>query len=264
MTKEDVEIYKQQAAERAADFVTSGTVIGLGTGSTAQYVLEAIARRLRAGELEGLEGVPTSAQTEHLARKLGIPLTTLDERPVIDLTIDGADEVDDALNLIKGGGGALLREKVVAQASRRYMIVVDDGKCSPRVGTRWALPVEVIPMAQGSESNFLKSLGARVTVRVGSDGVPVNTDNGNIILDADFGPIADPKTLDRKLDARAGIMAHGLFLELTTDLIVAGKEGVRHLKPKPEPHNPDIAPNGEAHGQGILRRSRREPTASLE
>lgn len=148
MTKDDIARYKQQAAERAVDLVASGMIIGLGTGSTARYVLEAIGRRLQQGTLERLEGVPTSVETEQLARELGIPLTTLDERPIVDLTIDGADEVDDALNLIKGGGGALLREKVVAQASRRYMIVVDAGKCSPGVGTRWPLPVEVIPMAQ--------------------------------------------------------------------------------------------------------------------
>jgi len=229
MTGEDIETYKQQAAEHAVDFVTSGMILGLGTGSTARYVLESIARRLQQGTLESVEGVPTSTQTEQLARQLGIPLTTLEERPMVDLTIDGADEVDDSLNLIKGGGGALLREKVVAQASRRYIIVVDSGKCSPTLGTRWALPVEVLPMAQQSESGYLESLGARVSLRMDTDGAPRKTDNGNIILDADFGPIAEPEVLARKLDSRAGVMGHGLFLGLTTDLIVAGRDGVRHL-----------------------------------
>lgn len=229
MAKDETIAFKRQAAYRAVDFVTSGMVVGLGTGSTVRFVLEAIARRLRRGDLERVEGVPTSLQTEKLAQELGIPLTTLNDQPIVDLTIDGADEVDDALNLIKGGGGALLREKVVAQASRRNIIVVDDSKCSRRLGTQWALPVEVIPFAWQGEIDFLEALGARVSLRVDQNKAPRRTDNHNLILDAAFGPIGDPAGLDRELNARAAIMAHGLFLGMATDLIVAGKDGVRHL-----------------------------------
>jgi len=229
MAKDDTIAFKRQAAYRAAGFVASGMVVGLGTGSTVRFVLEAIARRLRQGNLERVVGVPTSLRTEKQAQELGIPLTTLNDRPILDLTIDGADEVDDSLNLIKGGGGALLREKVVAQASRRNIFVVDDSKCSTRLGTQWALPVEVIPFAWQGETDFLEALGARVSLRVDQNQAPRRTDNDNLILDAAFGPIGDPAGLDLKLNARAAIMAHGLFLELATDLIVAGSDGIRHL-----------------------------------
>jgi len=229
MSEDRAATYKKQAAERAVNFVASGMVIGLGTGSTVRFALEAIARRLRHGDLERVEGVPTSIQTETQARELGIPLVTLNDRPILDLTIDGADEVDDELNLIKGGGGALLREKIVAQASRKNIIIVDHTKCSTRLGTQWAVPVEVAPMAWKCEVDFLASLNGQVVMRMDSGGVPQKTDNGNLILDADFGPIADPEGLDRKLNDRAGIMAHGLFLGLATDVIVAGQEGIRHL-----------------------------------
>jgi ribose 5-phosphate isomerase A len=164
------------------------------------------------------------------ARRLGIPLTTLEEHPVIDLTFDGADEVDPALNLIKGGGGALLREKIVAQASRREIIVVDESKLSPALGTHWALPVEVIPFGWGSQAAYLESIGARIRMRSDDSGVPFKTDQGNYILDCAFGPIDDPVSLGARLDARTGIVGHGLFLGLATDVIVAGAAGIKHLK----------------------------------
>jgi ribose 5-phosphate isomerase A len=156
----------------------------------------------------------------------------LGDQPQIDVTIDGADEVDPDLNLIKGGGGALLREKVVAQASRQNIIIVDESKLSPRLGTHWALPVEVIPFAVKSEENFLKSLGAAVTLRTADNGQPSKTDQNNFILDANFGEMADPNSVAARLNERAGIAEHGLFLGLASDVIVAAEDGIRHLKRK--------------------------------
>ena len=221
---------KQKAARRAVEFIASGMVLGLGTGSTAAYAVQQIAARLQAGDLKNIVGIPTSIRTEKLARQLGIPICGLDAQPAIDITIDGADEVDPDLNLIKGGGGALLREKVVAQASRRNIIVVDESKLSPRLGTRWALPVEVIPFAAKVEENFLATLGASVTLRRDAQGQPYKTDQHNYILDANFGEMADPRRLAAKLNERAGIVEHGLFLGLTADVIVAAQDEIRHLK----------------------------------
>ena len=150
----------------------------------------------------------------------------------MDLTIDGADEVDPELNLIKGGGGVLLHEKLVAQASLREVIVVDESKLSPALGTHWALPVEVIPFGWHAQKRFLESLGARITVRQQHDGTPFRTDQGNLVLDCAFGPIPQPLELAATLDARTGIVEHGLFLGLATEVIVAGVDGVRHLTPK--------------------------------
>ena len=225
-----VEELKKQAAERAVEFAESGMVVGLGSGSTARYAIQRIAQKLAAGELTRILGVPTSQAIEQEARELGIPLTTLADHSQIDLTIDGADEVDPSLNLIKGGGGALLREKIVAQASSREIIVVDESKLSARLGTRFALPVEVIPFGWGAETRYLESLGATAKLRLRADGRPVETDQGNWILDARFGPIDDPGTLASQLDRRAGVAGHGLFLGLATDLIVAGSQGVQHLR----------------------------------
>jgi ribose 5-phosphate isomerase A len=221
---------KEKAAHYAVGFVKSGMVVGLGTGSTAAYAVKQIAKRLKAGDLKNIVGIPTSIRTEKLARELDIPLCGLDDQPAIDVTIDGADEVDADLNLIKGGGGALLREKVVAQASRRNIIVVDESKLSPRLGTRWALPVEVISFAAKPEENFLESLGASVSLRLDMQGQPYKTDQHNYILDANFGEMADPNRLAAKLNARAGILEHGLFLGLATDVIVAAQDEIRHLK----------------------------------
>jgi ribose 5-phosphate isomerase A len=150
----------------------------------------------------------------------------------IDLTIDGADEVDAELNLIKGGGGALLREKIVAQASRRVIIAVDDRKLSPRLGTHCPLPVEVLCFGWRSQLRYLESLKALITVRHNADGSLFITDTGNMLLDCGFGPVAKPAELDSALSSRAGVVAHGLFLGLATDLIIAGKGGVQHLRNK--------------------------------
>ena len=221
---------KQEAAHHAVGFIKSGMVVGLGTGSTAAFAVMRIAERLKSRDLKNIVGIPTSIRTEKLARELQIPLCGLDAQPAIDVTIDGADEVDEDLNLIKGGGGALLREKVVAQASRRNIIVIDESKLSLRLGTRWALPVEVIPFAARAEENFLKSLGASVTLRLDAHGQPYKTDQHNYILDANFGEMADPNRLAAKLNERAGIVEHGLFLGLAGDVIVAAQNEIRHLK----------------------------------
>jgi ribose 5-phosphate isomerase A len=221
---------KQQAAEQAVEFIESGMVIGLGHGSTAIFALRRLAQLLGTGTLRAILGVPCSSQVEAEARKLGIPLTTLDEHPVIDLTIDGADEVDTDLDLIKGTGGALLREKIVAQASRREIIVVDESKLSPALGTHRELPIEVVPFGWRAQAAYLESIGARVSVRQNSKGVFFKTDQGNLIIDCNFGPIAQPALLSARLSERAGIVEHGLFLGLATDVIVAGPEGVHHLR----------------------------------
>ena len=223
---------KQQAAERAVECIESGMVVGLGHGSTALFAVRRIAELLNAGKLSEILGVPCSLQVEEEARQLGIPLGTLDEHPIIDVTIDGADEVDPNLDLIKGGGGALLREKIVAQASLREIIVVEESKLSPTLGTRWPVPVEVIPFGWRSQISFLESLGARVTVRQASGERRFITDQGNLILDCNFGPLSQPAQIARELNQRTGIVEHGLFLGLTTDVIVAGEKGVRHLTRK--------------------------------
>jgi len=219
---------KQQAAAFAVDFVESGMVVGLGTGSTTHFALLRLAELIRSGRLRGIVGIPSSLRTESAAREFGIPLTDFEAHPLIDITIDGADEVDPELNLIKGGGGALLREKVLAQATRRNVIIVDESKLAPRLGTKWALPVEVVPFARPSEERFLASMGAAVTLR-SKDGRPVTTDQGNFLLDAAFGPMGNPAAIAEQLNGRAGIVEHGLFLGLTRDVIVAGREGIRHL-----------------------------------
>jgi ribose 5-phosphate isomerase A len=227
MTSQDE--HKQKAAAFAVGFVESGMVVGLGTGSTTQFALEQLGELIRSGRLRDVVGIPSSLRTEAAAREFGIPLTDLEAHPLIDVTIDGADEVDPELNLIKGGGGALLREKVLAQATRRNIIIVDESKLAPRLGTKWALPVEVVPFARAAEERFMTSMGAAVVLR-SKDGRPVSTDQGNLLLDAAFGPMENPAAIAQQLDGRAGIVEHGLFLGLTRDVIVAGKEGLRHLK----------------------------------
>jgi len=184
---------KQKAAESAVDFVQSGMVLGLGTGSTTRFALEYIGLRIKTGQLRDIVGIPSSFQTEKIAKELGIPLTNFDEHQEIDLTIDGADEVDLHLNLIKGGGGALLREKILAQSSRRNIIIVDEHKLSPKLGTHWPLPVELIPFAIKPVANYITSLGAKIILRKKNDGSTYTTDQNNFILDCNFGPISNPR-----------------------------------------------------------------------
>jgi ribose 5-phosphate isomerase A len=220
---------KRRAAEQAVALVESGMVVGLGAGSTAALATERIAALVVEGRLRDLTCVPCSAQVGATARALGLTVVTLAERPHIDITIDGADEVDPRLDLIKGLGAALLHEKMVAQATRREVIIVDEGKLVPVLGTESALPVEVFPFGWRAEAVHLESLGGTPVLRLDRAGEPVVTEEGNHILDCRFGPIADPAGLARTLDARAGVAGHGLFVALATDVFVGGETEVRHL-----------------------------------
>ncbi len=226
----DTTLLKRHAAERAVEFVESGMIIGLGHGSTAIWATRRIAELLQNKQLTNILAVPCSAHTEAEARQLNIPLTTLENHPVIDLTIDGADEVAPNFDVIKGGGGALLREKIVAQASKREIIIVDESKLSPALGTKWAVPVEVIPFGNGSQRAYLENLGAAVTIRNKPDGTPFYTDQGNLIFDCNFGAMADPSGLAEQLKQRAGIVEHGLFIRLVSEVIVASTSGTRQLQ----------------------------------
>jgi ribose 5-phosphate isomerase A len=225
--------YKQEAAEYAVKFIESGMTVGLGTGSTAIFATRRIAELYKNGQLRDIVAFATSKAVWQEAVKLDIPMMTEDLPEEIDITIDGADEVDPRLNLIKGGGGALLREKIVAQASRREIIIVDESKLSPHLGTHWPVPVEVLPYGWQSQARYLISLGAEPVIRRDPDGSEFHTDQGNMILDSRFGPIANLEGLAEKLAARAGIMEHGLFLNLAHDVIVAGAGGIKHLKREP-------------------------------
>lgn len=228
----DVDALKRAAAARAADEVQSGTVLGLGTGSTIQHFLELLAERLRSGELRDIVGVPTSERTAASATHLEIPIATLRERPRLDLTVDGADEVDPVGNLIKGLGGALLREKIVAQASDLLVIIADEGKAVDRLGTLSPLPVEVVQFGWTAQVDFIRGLGAEVEQRQAADGSPYVTDNGNYILDARFqGGLSHPSSVDAALQARAGVVENGLFLGMTARAFIASEEGVRSVQP---------------------------------
>jgi ribose 5-phosphate isomerase A len=222
--------YKEAAAHAAVDWIRSGMRVGLGTGSTALHATRRLAELLRSGALTDVTAVATSRATRAEAERLGIPLLDDDLSFELDLTIDGADEVDPELNLIKGGGGALLREKIVAQATRRLIIVVDETKTSARLGERRAVPVEVLEFGWRSQARYLEGLGATVVVREATGGGIYATDSGNMILDCRFGSIVDVRQLAAALTARAGLVEHGLFIGLTHDLIVAGATGVRHLR----------------------------------
>ncbi len=224
---------KQMAAHAAVErFVRSGMAVGLGTGSTAIHATRRIAELLASGELHTIVAFATSAATHDEAVRLGIPMLSDDLPSDLDLVIDGADEVDPALDVIKGGGGALLREKIVAQASRRAVIVADASKLSPQLGTLWPVPVEVLTFGWRSQARFLESLGATWTIRRTADGQQFVTDSGNMILDCAFGPIADAARLAARLGQRAGIVEHGLFIDLATDLVIAGPDGIQHRNRK--------------------------------
>jgi ribose 5-phosphate isomerase A len=222
---------KRRAADRAVGLVQSGMIVGLGHGTTAAFAVTRLAELLRQGTLTKIIGVPCSNQTESEARQAGIPIGMLEDYPEIDLTIDGADEVDPSLNMIKGGGGALTREKVVAQASRRRVYIVDQTKLSPCLGTLRSVPVEAIRFAWKPVFLYLESLKAQPALRRKQDGTPYLTDQGNVLFDCNTGPIRRPEELDAALKSRAGIVEHGLFLALATDVIVAAPEGIKHLTP---------------------------------
>ena len=235
---------KRQAAAQALRHVRSGMTVGLGGGSTAALFIQALGRALAEGCLSDVAGVPSAQAMAAIARQAGVPLTDMERCPCIDVCVDGADEVDPDLNLIKGGGGFLTREKILAQASAQVIIVVDESKLSPRLGTRWAVPVEVLPFGWVSQQRFLQDLGAlSATLRLTSAGHPWHTDQGNLLLDAAFGPLAHPTRIAARLAARAGIVEHGLFLGLATTLITAyADEGVvERTRPAPARRVPTAA-----------------------
>lgn len=224
----DVDRLKRAAAEAAAEQVEDGMALGLGTGSTVAYFLELVGQHIRDGALAGVVGVPTSVRTASAAHSRGIPVVSLEEHPVLDLAVDGADEVDPDLRLVKGMGGALLREKIVAQAARRFVVIVDEGKEVDRLGTRSPLPVEVLPFCWSVHAAYLEEEGLEVELRSGEDGEPYATDNGNYVLDVRFPEgIAEPETLDRTLRARAGLLETGLFLGMVDQVLVGTGDGVR-------------------------------------
>lgn len=205
-------------------------VLGLGTGSTVRHLLEHIAEQREMGEWPDIVGVPTSEETRRQAIKLGIPVATLAEEPDLDLTIDGADEVDPELGLIKGGGGALLREKIVATASARVVIIVDESKLVERLGVRWALPVEVDPFGGPVQPEFFRSLGAQPSLRRDADGAAFVTDGGNHIYDLAFlDGIRDPSGTEIALNNRPGVLENGLFIDLADHVVVARESGIQIL-----------------------------------
>ena len=213
---------KELVGRASARFVNEGNIVGLGTGSTAVYAVQAVADRVKAG-LKIL-CIPTSVRTKDQAISLGIPLTTLDEHQEIDVTIDGADEIDPKLCLIKGGGGALLREKIIASASRKMVVIADSTKLVPVLG-KFPLPVEVVGFAQAVVAKKIEAMGAEVSLRKDAAGKIYITDEGHHILDCKFGQIPDPPSLARKLSDIPGVMEHGLFIGLAS-LVLIGKGNV--------------------------------------
>ena len=227
----DQDAAKRAAGEAAAAMARDGQCVGLGTGSTTAYAIAALGRRVRE---EGLRivGTPTSFAAEHLARQHGVPLATLDELDALDVAFDGADEVNPALDLIKGRGAAHTREKVVASLAARFVVLVDPSKLVKRLGTRMPVPVEVLPMASRPVMRALEKLGARPELRMGwnKDG-PVVSDQGFWIIDAHFDGIDDPGGLGQTLNALPGVLDHGLFIDLATDVLIGEANGaVRSLQ----------------------------------
>jgi len=226
-----VEEAKRRAAGAAAAHIENGSIIGLGTGSTALHFIRAVGSLLGSGEISDILAVPTSRRTEAEAKEVGIPLTSLDEHPEIDLAVDGADQLNEALDAIKGGGGALLREKVVASASETYIIIVDEGKLTLRLGEGFPLPIEALPFSLGSVKLKVEKMGARTSLRAMKGGAePYVTDNGNYVLDADFGYIAEPHVLEAELKGIPGVLETGLFLGYAGLAYVGTPEGVRAMR----------------------------------
>jgi ribose 5-phosphate isomerase A len=226
-----IEELKKAAGAHAAMMVASGMVVGLGSGSTARYATLHLAERVREGEIERIVGIPTSNETEALARQEGIPLTMLNDVEAIDLTIDGADEVDPDLNVIKGLGGFLLREKIVAAATRREVIVVDETKLVQKLGTQSPLPVEVVQFGWRHTTAAIERTGGRPERRLSDDGSPYITDEGNFIVDCYYdGGIDHPEELAVELDAIPGVVENGLFLGQVQTVVVASSSGIRVLE----------------------------------
>ena len=225
-----IETLKKKAAEKAVEQVQSGMVLGLGTGSTTRYAVMKIGELWQAGELTDIVGVPTSEKTVELAQSYSIPLTTLDQHPQLDLAIDGADEVDPALNLIKGHGGALLREKMVESATHRFIVVVDSSKLVTKLGTLFSLPIEVVKFGWKAQIQWLESFGYRPELRGGEQN-PFITDNDNYIIHCTFpNGIDDPAQVADTLTNRVGVVEHGLFLNMASQVIVAEENDLRILE----------------------------------
>ncbi|MEB3311484.1 MAG: ribose-5-phosphate isomerase RpiA [Snowella sp.] len=216
-------LMKQAVGRAAANRVQSNSIVGLGTGSTTAFALQFIGERIQTGELTNIVGVPTSFQAEVLARQYGIPLTTLDVIDRIDIAIDGADEVDPQKNLIKGGGAAHTREKVVDALANYFIVVVDSGKLVDQLGSTFLLPVEVIPMAVTPVMRALEKLGGKPTLRMGvKKAGPVVTDQGNLVIDVKFDAIANPGELEKTINNLPGVLENGLFVGVT-DLVLVGE-----------------------------------------
>ncbi|MEY2911760.1 MAG: ribose-5-phosphate isomerase RpiA [Cyanobacteriota bacterium] len=229
-----VKLMKQEVGKAAANLVKSGSIVGLGTGSTTAYTIQYLGERLKSGELEDIVGIPTSFQSEVLAKEYGVPLTTLDAVDHIDIAIDGADEVDPHKNLIKGGGAAHTREKVVDYLATQFVVVVDSGKLVDKLGSVFAVPVEVIPMALTPVTNAIKSLGGKPILRMGvKKAGPVITDQGNMVLDVTFDSIDDPVNLEKTLNNIPGVLENGIFVNCADIVLVGevidGKPVVRQL-----------------------------------
>ncbi len=223
----DATAQKRLVGLAAADEVESGMVLGLGSGTTVYFFLEELGRRVRAGLR--VAGIPTSRQTAELATEFGIPLTTFELHQELDLDVDGADEVDSQLNLIKGHGGALLREKIIARVSKRCLIIVDERKLSPTLGCQSSLPVEVLPFACPLAARELGRFGAVPELRHAPDGQPFVTDNGNWIVDCTFHALDEPAAAEARIERIPGVMASGLFVGLASEVLVAGDATVRRL-----------------------------------
>ncbi len=226
---QDENLLKAAAAESAVAQVTDGQIVGLGSGSTSAFAVNALGKRVQ----EGLRilGIPTSEHTAAQARALGIPLSSLEDHPQVDVTIDGADEVEqEHLNLIKGLGGALLREKIIASASKRLVIIVHSDKLVARLGIRGPVPVEIVPFGWQATAQRLSRLGAKPDLRRHPSGAPYRTDGGNYIVDCAFGGIDSADSLAREIDHVVGVVEHGLFVGLTAEVHVAAAAGVRILR----------------------------------
>jgi ribose 5-phosphate isomerase A len=224
MTSADaVKLMKQQVGKAAADRVKSGAIVGLGTGSTTAFTIQFLGERLKSGDLQDIKGVPTSFQASVLAKQYGIPLTTLDEIDRIDIAIDGADEVDPQKNLIKGGGAAHTREKIVDSLASEFIVVVDSSKLVDRLGSTFPLPVEVLPMAVAPVTKAIEQLGGKPELRMGvkKDG-PVITDQGNMVLDVTFAAIDNPAELEKLLNNIPGVLENGLFIGVA-DVVLIGE-----------------------------------------